>query len=369
MSNTELRDQAVGLLQEAIEVLAGITDTAPPEPPTGIYHGAYIDGTTMARYYGDAYAYTVPEDPDGRVQAQFEQDAGKTISISHWGTGNANVPIWDSNAGEMLRGFEEAWSRGCYPLLDTSTASVYLGDIADGRYDQQIMDWFTTIAGFGKPWIIRLNTEMNGGWYGYGANDTQGPRQIENFKASWVRIWELAGEAGANENATWHWAPNSLPPWDPTYFEGSFADYYPGDEYVDLTGFVCYQQGKEASDGDWSYLSGPSYQACLAVADKPMLVSEWSSFWEFTGPPTNPARGTASSKGEWLQGALEHVRDMQPAIMGMVLFNTGYETGKGEHNEIETSQGAMDGYRAGIGDPIYLGKHTLTDTGKVPVLR
>ena len=67
MSNTELRDQAVGLLQEAIDVLAGITDTAPVEPPTGIYHGAYIDGTTMARYYGDAYAYTVPEDPDGRV--------------------------------------------------------------------------------------------------------------------------------------------------------------------------------------------------------------------------------------------------------------------------------------------------------------
>jgi|SRR5215471_2467187 len=379
-SNTELRDQATALLNQAIEVLAGITDSGeqpiPPEPPnptpmTGIYHGAYIDGSTMQRYYGDDYAYTVPWDPEERVQKKFEEDASKTIAISHWGTGSASVPIWDSNANDMLEKMREARGRSCYPLLDTSTASVYLGDIVRGDFDDKIREWFSVIATFGKPWIIRLNTEMNGSWYGYGANDLQGPEQPTNFVKSWQRIHDLAGEVGANDNATWHWAPNSLPPWDVTYFPHPFSAYYPGDEYVDLAGFVCYQQGKDASEGDWSYLSGASYDECLKVApNKPMLISEWSSFFEFTQPPKNPDHGFCSNKGEWLRNALNYVASDQPAIMGMVMFNCGYETGKMEHNEIETSEAAKNGYRRGVSDdPIWIGRHDLADSGKVPVLR
>ena len=367
-SNSELRDEAVALLQQAIDVLAGITDAPAPAELKGIYHGAYIDGTTMAGYYGPDYAYTVPEDPDERVQKRYESDAGKSIALSHWGLGSASTPIWDSDADEMVSKFEEANRRGCYPLLDTSTASVFLGDIAKGKYDDKIRAWFETIAAYGRPLLLRLNTEMNGAWYGYGANDAQGPNQPQNFVASWKHIHEIADSVGC-ANISWHWAPNSLPPWEPDYFPWPYDAYYPGDEYVDWTGFVCYQQSKDASEGDWFYLSGPSYDAALACAPgKPMAISEWSSFFEFTGPPTNPDRGVASSKGERLRGALEYVRDSQPAIRAMVMFNTGYETGKGEHNEIETSQDAMDGFYAGISDPVYLGRQAVLATDqKVPI--
>src|SRR5215472_12305414 len=207
MTNTEIRDQAVGLLEQAIELLGGITDTSPTAPLEGIYHGAYIDGTTMGGYYGDEYAYTVPWDPEERVQKQYEADAGKTIAISHWGTGSASVPIWDSDAADMVEKFEIANSRGCYPLLDTSTASVFLGDIAKGKFDDKIRAWFTTIAAYGKPLLLRLNTEMNGAWYGYGANDAQGPNQPQNFVHSWQHIHNIADSVGCS-NISWHWAPN-----------------------------------------------------------------------------------------------------------------------------------------------------------------
>jgi hypothetical protein len=378
-SNTEIRDEAVSLLRQAIDVLAGITDAAPnpvppdPEPPAEgrIYHGAYIDGKTMAQYYGNDYLYTVPWDPDEIVQKKFEEDAGKTIAISHWGSGSASVPIWDSDAAGHLKMFQEARRRSCYPLLDTSTASVFLGDIPKGSFDDKIAAWFTKVAEFGKPWLLRLNTEMNGAWYGYGSNDAQGPNQPQNFIASWKHIWEIADSVGANENCTWHWAPNSLPAWDPDYFPHPYEAYYPGDKYVDIAGFVCYNQGKEYSDGDWAYISGPSYAECAKVAvGKPMLISEWSSYFEFTQPPKDPARGTANNKGEFLRNALDWIPENQPAIMGMVMFNCGYDTGKMERNEIETSDTAQQGYQRGISDnPIYLGRHDLADSGKVPSMR
>jgi hypothetical protein len=378
MSNTEIRDQAVVLLNQAIEVLGGITDAdvIEPEPPdnlgdspVGIYHGAYIDGTTMAQYYGDAYNYTVPWDPDGICQEKFEQDAGKSIAISHWGTGSANVPFWDSDADDMISKFQEANHRSCYPLLDSSSASVFLGDIAGGDYDVAIELWFQKMAEYARPFLLRWNTEMNGEWYGYGSNDIQGPDQPQNFVNAWRHIHDIADSVGAN-NISWHWAPNSLPPWDVNYFPWPFEAYYPGDEYVDWSGFVCYQQGKTTSEGDWSYLSGPSYDAALACApDKPMAISEWSSFFEFTAPPKNQEHGYDSNKGDWLRHALEYVRDFQPAIRAMVMFNTGYSTGKMEHNEIQTSDAAKKGYQRGVSDnDIYIGRRPqLSTSGKVPI--
>lgn len=354
---------------------------APTPTPTGlrgVYHGAYIDGATMGRYYGASYNYTVPSDPGGIVQTQFETDAGKTIALCMFGQGSGSTEFWNPTGGnltaaQIVANFNVLKGRSVYPMLDISSAYIDLTAITAGTYDTQITAWFNTLKTYNAPWVLRLNTEMNTDNYPYGkgrANQEVGAGQIVNYKNAWIHIWNIAQSVGANTNCTWHWAPNYVPPWD--YGTGDaydfFKEYYPGGQYVDWAGWVGYLHSATRSEGDWWWLMAPSYQMCLEVAPgKPLMVSEWGSYREITGPPANPAHGTDATKGQWLQHALEHVRDHQPAIRAMVLFNTGYAP-SGPFSEIESSAAAMAGYRAGISDPLFLGKQAaLALSGKVPV--
>ena len=100
------------------------------------------------------------------------------------------------------------WRPGVrFPRVDMSTGSTSLTDIANGVYDAQITAWAKGAAAWGKPFVLRLDAEMNGAWYSYGAQARSNP---QSFVAMWRHVHDLFVAAGAT-NVSWHWDPNVDP--------------------------------------------------------------------------------------------------------------------------------------------------------------
>ncbi len=93
--------------------------------------------------------------------------------------------------------------------------------------DARIRKFARAAAAFGKPFLFRLNNEMNSNWVNYGgvANLLDPDIFVEN----WRTVYEIFQEEGAH-NAIWIYNPNDrdAPPnsWN------NHTAYYPGNGYV-----------------------------------------------------------------------------------------------------------------------------------------
>ena len=111
-------------------------------------------------------------------------------------------------------------------------------DVYDGLADDKIRSFAKGAKEFGKPFLFRLNNEMNSDWVNYSGVAALSDPEI--FKSNWIRIYEIFKQEGVN-NAIWIFNPNNedCPPshWN------SYLAYYPGDEYVDMIGMTGYNTG------------------------------------------------------------------------------------------------------------------------------
>ena len=147
-----------------------------------------------------------------------------------------------------------------------STGSTPLTDISAGTYDSQITAWAKAAAAWNKPLVLRLDAEMNGGWYDYGSQARQNPQA---FVAMWQHVHDLFVAAGAT-NVSWQWCPNV----DPESAQTPLEQLYPGDAYVDWTGMTGYNQGGESV----SWLFDSTYSRLLTLApSKPIMIGETGS--------------------------------------------------------------------------------------------
>jgi hypothetical protein len=146
-----------------------------------------------------------------------------------------------------------------------STGTAYpLANIAAGQYDSYIKSVADAIKAYGGPAIIRLDHEMNGGWYPWG--NTQG-----NTPAQYVAAWQDVHHVFTADNVTnvkWLWCPNVNGGHSP-------QPYYPGDSYVDYVGEDGYNR---PSFGPWrtpSQIFGASlaYETGFAPT-KPIIIGE-----------------------------------------------------------------------------------------------
>ncbi|HVO54537.1 MAG TPA: glycosyl hydrolase [Solirubrobacterales bacterium] len=314
-----------------------VLPTEPTSQTPSIYWGAWIDGDVYGRS-GDAPW-------DATTWDDFEADAGKRVSIVHFGQ---PAPWQQPFAPGPLA---TARSRGALGLLDMDPDGATLSDIASGAYDTQLTAWARAAREYGKPFFFRWAWEMNGTWFKWGAEAAADPSV---YVAAWRHFHDVVTAQGAT-NVTWVWCPN-------TSFKGStsLAGLYPGDAYVDWTCLDGYNAGTGGGAGasDWrsfGQIFGDSYAELLALApQKPIMIGETGSGED------------GGSKAEWIRDALAELPQDFPQIKALVWFNWNIVDSAGLHNwQIESSPAAQEAFAAAISSPLY----ASSEFGNLPALR
>jgi hypothetical protein len=308
--------------------------TSHGESPS-IYWGAYVEGTeTYGALYGGNWSNAPWCDPGTQCPLpRFEQDAGKSPSIVHWGM------CWTCDfdprvAAKVARG-------GAIPAVDWSTIGVSDADVANGRYDSWLTSQATAMRDFGRPMFLLFDEEMNGTWYSYSPGaDGNTPA---DFVAMWRHVHDIFASVGAS-NVTWVWCPNVVQSLsDGTSTPTPLAQLYPGDAYVDWTGLNGYNWGGSSWES-FSTVFRPSYEALLRLAPtKPIMIGEVASAEE------------GGSKAAWISDALTSALPQDfPQVKALLWFNWNVlEKGTRWPWEIESSTASQQAFATGIRSPYY----------------
>lgn len=116
-------------------------------------------------------------------------------------------------------------------------------DVYDGKCDDIIRSFARGAKEFGKPFLFRLNNEMNSDWVNYSGVAALSDPDI--FVSNWRRIYDIFEEEGVN-NAIWIFNPNAED-CPPAHFN-TYLAYYPGNKYVHMIGMTGYNTGTYYAD-------------------------------------------------------------------------------------------------------------------------
>lgn len=122
-------------------------------------------------------------------------------------------------------------------------------EVIDGVHEETFRQLARDAKAFGKPFLFRLNNEMNSDWVSYGATATLNDPEL--YIQLWRYVYNIFEEEGVN-NAIWIFNPNnnSFPPQNYNHM----LAYYPGNEYVHMFGITGYNTGtyyKEENNEKW----------------------------------------------------------------------------------------------------------------------
>ncbi|UKA67615.1 beta-mannanase [Arthrobacter sp. FW306-05-C] len=209
-------------------------------------------------------------------------------------------------------------SRGATPLVTwepwawgggVDQPAYSLARITAGDFDAYISQWGQSLAGWGKPVMLRFAHEMNGNWYPW-AEGVNG-NQAGEYVAAWRHVHDVVAATGAS-NVQWVWSPN-VPYWGST----DLAGLYPGAGYVDIVALDGYNWGTSQTWSSWVspvdlFAPGISQLRSLAPG-KPVLIAETASS-ELGG-----------FKASWNTDLVSYLA-AQPDVMGFVWFHMQKET-------------------------------------------
>ncbi|HEY3550266.1 MAG TPA: glycosyl hydrolase [Gaiellaceae bacterium] len=314
----------------AVVTTQSTTPTSNPQPSTSrIYWGAWIEGKQTYSYlYGGTWG-NAPWST--QTWTKYDQNAGKKPSIIHWGAGT----FWDHPFSYWANVLGLVQNAGALNLIDMDTGSVSLASIASGGEDAAIKAWALAAKAYGHPFFLRLNWEMNGGWFPWGTTSSTNNSPAD-FVAAWRHIHDIFAAQGAT-NATWVWCPNTE--WSNSV---PYSQLYPGDAYVGWTCLDGYNTG--SSSQSFSSIYSQSYDDLLKVApNKPVMIGEVASL-EYG----------AGVKANWITNMLDVLPKSFPQIKALVWFNWRNDhNGTWEGNEIESSASSQAAFAGGIASPYY----------------
>jgi hypothetical protein len=317
--------------------------TATTNGGSSIYWGGYIEGTqTYNYYYGGSWENSPWDiaDTGGATINKFESNAGKKVSIIHYG----QPPPWSQAFAPNVASL--VTNHGAIPMIDMGSSSDSLATMASGGYDASIKTWATSVKTWGHPFFFRPWWEMNGTWFTWGSQAASSPTSYVN---AWRHFHDVVVAQGAT-NVTWVWCPN-IEPASGT----SLSTLYPGDSYVDWTCMDGYNQG--TSSISFSQVFSQTYKDILAIAPtKPVVIGETSSY-EFGG-----------TKASWVTDALTTQLPVNfPKIKALVWFNWRInENGIWKEWPIESSSGTQAAFKSGIASTYYA--PASTGIGGLPLL-
>jgi hypothetical protein len=247
-------------------------------------------------------------------------------------------------------GEPEEWARDRGTTLIMSWQSSNGGiaeakwrDIAAGRYDAVIDARAADIKAFGSPMFFTFHHEPDSGEIDTGTS--------ADFVAAWRHMHDRFELAGVT-NVSWLLVLLSY-----TYANDGAAEWYPGDEYVDLLGadgynwFTC-------PPGVWKsfvQIFQDFYDYGVSM-DKPMMIAEWGSIED----PEVPG-----AKAAWFAEAAATLKTW-PEIKALTYFHEGTEdTGLCDW-WIDSSPTALAAFQAMAADPYFNPPPPLVDVDSRP---
>ena len=209
--------------------------------------------------------------------------SGKTVELTYQMTRNNN---------------EDLAARS--PLLDLVT----------GANDSEIRAFAKAAAEWGRPFIFRLNNEMNSDWTSYSGVVNLCDPQL--FREAWARIYGIFREEGVN-NCIWVYNPHdrSAPP---AKWNDALA-YFPGNDYVHMLGVTGYNNGTYYS---WQAETWREFREIYdSVEEK--YAPFFSEFpWMITEFASSSIGG---DKAKWIDGMFAALPDY-PNIKAAVWFSS-----------------------------------------------
>ncbi len=172
-------------------------------------------------------------------------------------------------------------------------------DVANGLYDNYIIQWAQDIKNFKTPIFIRFAHEMNDpNRYPWGPQNNE----PSDFVKAWKHVWNIFNSIGA-KNVLWVWTPHL------SY--GYIKYFYPGDEFVDYIGLDILNFGTIASWSKWYTFSEilDNHYKELEAYKKPIMIAELGSLVYGGDRPT------------WYKEALATIPTKYPAIKSVMFFH------------------------------------------------
>lgn len=292
---------------------------AAPRASAAIQLGVYTPGAPASAQALADYAAMVGRQPE--------------IVMSYRDFG---LPLLYSNEASNLR------ATGQTPMV-TWEPHEPLSQIASGAHDSYLHEQAQAARSWGSTLLIRFGHEMNGTWYPWAGSP-------ESFVAAWRHVVSVFRADGVT-NVSWVWSPNVQ--------EGTkypIPPYFPGDEWVDYVGLDGYNWGTATGWSSWESLQAvfaASYSIVTQLSAKPVMIAEISS------------SETGGDKAAWIRdGFISTIPQSFPRVTAVIWFDKAQE----DDWSIDSSQAALDAYRAVVACSIYDGagpcEGTAEDGGK-----
>ena len=277
-----VRTIVFGMLLSLIGGLPAMADVEVISGQDTVYSGAYSDDWVAA---GDL----------GRLR-QIGRPLTFGGTFHHPGEGASNT-AWI---------LEQVWQSGATPVANLEIfASAY--EIAAGFHDPAILEWSVGVQqwlalGEGRSLFLAPLVEMNGDWVPWGMDPG-------NYQIAFRRIHDLISGTGINETQLrWVWGPNSSSKWPYT-----IADYWPGDDIVDVVGLSVYNFGGGQGWYDVWPIMEPAMAELRSVApSKPYLVTQTGS------------GSSGGDKNRWIMDLFDYIA-ADGNLVGLVYFNFNKE--------------------------------------------
>lgn len=321
---TQCRVGWMGRCRMAAAILVAVLAAGAPSAGASIQLGAYVRDAPGS----------------GQVLDQYAGLVGQKPVIVMWYRSLDRPLMYSSEIANLT-------ARGQTPMVslepvDANGDGIALSRIAAGEYDSYLHQAAAVARSWNGRLLIRFAYEMNlspGAGIPWGGGQGAFPG---NTAADYVAAWRHAVElfrADGVANAEWVWAPNvddgGLP----------FAQYFPGDAWVDAVGLDGYNWGSAfASTGHrWLGLGATfasSYATLTQLSSKPVIVTEVASA-EIGG-----------DKAAWIRrGFLDEIPRLFPRVSAVVWFNVQKEADW----RVDSSPAALAAFREVAASSLYGG--------------
>jgi hypothetical protein len=275
------------------------------EPPDGkVYHGVAAFSAPMKGWGKKRSDWE--KQFDTKHISEYEKLSGKDVVIVSF--------FWFLDWEFPMKMCRQISKLGKGPHVGVISGGVKPSDIVNGKWDSKITTWAKAAKEYGKPIFLRLFPEMNGNWHLY--SEAKNPSQTSQlFVKAWRRIVKISRKTGAS-NIIWVWAPTAV-----DVGGIHWADYYPGDEYVDWVGVSVYNF---LGSGD------PESQIMDIYNDyadrKPIIIAE-SGAGDADGKAKKYRPGTRyfDNPEKWIQRYFDTLEKKAPRVKAFVWFNIDRE--------------------------------------------
>jgi len=282
--------------------------------------GAYVEGSSL------------------QILEDHEQLVGRHMDTMHF------FKAWDQDFDIAL--FQTLISRDTIPMLSWDPtriggAPVLLADIAAGTEDEHIAAYASNLSAVGGEVWLRFAWEMNGNWAHYGSPvDNLIPEAAGNTPELYIAAWQrVVDVVRANaDNVRFMWCPNAGGWAGSGGFGSNVLPYYPGDDYVDLTGLDGYNLDSYDPITDTGSRWTSFYYAFnapwatayddITTLNKPLYICETA------------CRTNTRSSDVWVRAMFQTLRSRFPLVKGVMWFNS-----QSKHFEIEQDAAGLAAYR------------------------